>query len=160
MSDTTTSVFVQARNGAYYEDPILIFPEGYAWVDQNGMLELVLWLNNDRTLAQPETVLDRAFGMHRYEIYEERLSNAIPRLIPKTNPVQFAYGASVLFSSSGRIPVPHGFGSLGVRRVRDKSAHVIGYPAHADDLKEMELPATPARSYLMADMKGKPDASK
>lgn len=152
------SHYVRARDGALYKNPVLVFPEGFICFDETERPELVLWIKPGE-LSQEDAngyaataveVLRRVFGeySHLPGGYGVDLMTLSPeagigdRVIPNTEPFQFAPAMSLFFEVSHRIPRPTMHDGT-ERYARQADGTVYDWPADPLDVHRLEMPTPP-----------------
>lgn len=131
MSD----VYVQARDGALYLNPTVIFPEGFLWFGAERP-ELVLWLV-DSVPTDVQGIFDRVFGPNSGSPFHE-LPKVSQRVVPLTDPWQYRPAVAFPLRLLRRIPRPKKHDGA-VRYVRDPAARVLKWGPHARDLDELDV---------------------
>lgn len=110
-------VWVRARDGALYKDPMIVFPEGFVRFNEEGSALLTVWLEKVPKPGEPldekelhHSILPRAFGSTCPDVaygVREYIFLAVGKTkIPQTDPEQEAPSATYRLNLSKRIPRP------------------------------------------------------
>ena len=143
------SVYVRARDGALYKDPLWVFPEGFICFDDTEPPELVLWLDlkmlEAASAADVDAILRRVFGF----VSSSELCSAVPgsaflvarsqRVIPGTDPPQLNPADSYFFEAVARPPRPT-INDGTERHASRVKGRVWDWPAGAYDASSLEIP--------------------
>ncbi len=141
------SIYVRARDGALYLDPVLVFPEGFVCFSSEERPEVVFWLD-DSTRSGIELVTPPG---DKLQIIWRRLGRSAnitsithgkraQRVIPGSDPWEYRHAISYFISFVDRIPRPQRHDGT-VRYERDcDGAAVMDWPAHRSDPHELDMP--------------------
>lgn len=140
------SVWVRARNGALYKDPVLAFPEGFICFDPVEKPELVIWLPLEEPEAPPPCnivdVLYRVLGGN--DVSPTFIAGSLlhtqhaQRSFPGSDPPAWAPARAYSFTITRRIPTPTDHGGE-ERYPRRCAGAVIDFPANVCDVHELEI---------------------
>lgn len=139
------AVYIQARDGAFYRNPILSFPEGFIRFDDTGRPEIVLWVEDSKgVLDAIETlgeVLVRIFGIEGVGLDFAGDVSQGERQIPGIEPPHFHRAVGIFFGPlKRRIPRPQRHEGH-ERYVSRCKGVVIELPKHQRDAYEPQIPA-------------------
>ena len=141
---------VRARDGAFYRDPLWVFPEGFICFSDDEPPELVIWLDPGNPEGPPPVspvaILERVFG---YGITRRPLCAAVvdslgagprtQRTLPGSDPVRWAPAQAYRFKMIARPPRPQLH--AGVERYsRSYGGTVMDWPSSALDPLFLEVP--------------------
>ncbi len=133
------SIYVRCRDGALYENPVFVFPEGFICFSGNEPPELVLWVFRK---APCEAVLRRIFGMGPDTCSADlgSIGTAYPsmRVVPGSDPWEYQSAVAYYFELLCRIPRPTEYGGQERYRSRVKGS-VLDLPAHQLDALYLEI---------------------
>ncbi len=139
------SVYVQARDGAFYKDPLFVFEEGFLCFDDDDPPELILWIPEKVQDAEWHPANALAKVVQRFgdclHVTTDDLFNArhSERVIPGTEPFQFRQAASLFVKITGRTPRPTK--SDGSERYkRNCPGRIYAWPARPKDVYGLDLP--------------------
>ncbi len=135
------SIYVRARDGALYLDPVLVFPEGFVCFSSRERPEVVLWLDDSglctlaNGMARIEHLLGRAALMPSI-LFNKRAQ----RVVPGSDPWEYRPAISYFIDIVARIPRPQRHDGT-IRYPRDRGAATVAdWPMHRDDPNELDMP--------------------
>lgn len=125
------SVYVRARDGAFYLDPLIVFAEGFICFSHYTRPEAVLW-DPDVTKSRGalRSILDRVF-VYGFEVDTAREAGRSLRVVPGSDPFDFKPAAAFTFEVTARIPVPQLYN--GSARYPRLPVKVYDWEASVDD---------------------------
>jgi len=143
-----TAIYVRCRDGAFYKNPVLIFPEGFVVFDAQRQTEAVFWLESTKDLWPKRTVseiLYHVFDGNGVQLlgFDEEVRR-VERVVPLSNPMQFRPALCVWISVLLRIPRPQKHD--GIERYASrcpKGSVILDLPAGPNDAKTIELEPPP-----------------
>lgn len=129
-------VYVRARDGALYKNPLLVLREGFAQfqVQDHGLAELVEWITDPPASAQ--ALAERIFG----RCFFLNATRQAERVVPFTKPFEYKPARIHVVQVVERIPRPTS--SDGVSRYASRlpaGARVLEFPAGTEDAKRVVL---------------------
>ncbi len=146
------SIFVRARDGALYLDPVLVFPEGFVCFSSQEATEVVLWLESDLSPPGKEVSRREAEGEGVDLILQRRLGRSLSigsaciaclpalRVVPGSDPWEYRPAISYFVDIVARIPRPQRHDGT-IRYPRDRGAAAVAdWPMHRDDPNELDMP--------------------
>lgn len=153
------AVFVRARDGALYREPIWVFAEGFICFDEDEPPELVLWIDpaeeepplaalltlSGKRLVAAHTVLRRVFGFGpagdacSADVDSLAPQSDAQRVFPGSDPPDLKPARSFFFEVVGRPPRPT-LDDGTERYPRRAGGTVFDWPATALDAKALEIP--------------------
>lgn len=156
----TDDVWVRARDGALYKNPLLVFDEGFICFDPEDNAEIVLWITEEEIDGPPKvnvvTVLQRVLGFGAGVQMELPDGRILPlcsafvdsvgyrtrsrRVVPLTDPWEYANTISYHFKLILRIPRP--LLHEGIERyIRNTSGGTVwDPPVNQMDANALEMP--------------------
>lgn len=139
MNENPVPVFVRARDGALYKNPLLVLAEGWVhFVGCNTRLgELVEWITDPAAPAQyPEALAARLVGRCAFL----RGHRTAERVVPFSKPAEFRAARIFTVQLLERIPRPTS--NEGVERYASRcpaGAQVYEFPHEPGDAKRIQL---------------------
>ncbi len=141
------SIYVRARDGALYQDPVLSFPEGFISFNETGQTVVVLWLDKDDFEGLPQAsvlgVLRRVLRLGLSVSFSESSVICLglsARCHPGADPSKPQNSIAFRFSLTARIPRPTLHAGTERHASRLRSHIVLDWPASSYDTLHLEIP--------------------
>ncbi len=134
------SIFVRARDGALYLDPVIVFPEGFVCFSSEEGPEVVLWLAVDASPPADSFLRISHLLGRSVNIASIDFNKRAQRVVPGSDPWEYRPAISYFIDIVARIPRPQRHDGT-VRYERDcDGAAVMDWPAHRSDPHELDMP--------------------
>ncbi len=152
---TALPIYVRARNGSLYKNPVFLFPEGFICCSDRERMEISIWCSDEVVLGAPPDisavdVLRRVFGISRDGIpggngcaavldsvtYKSRGMS----VVPGTDPWEFRAAISYRFEIDKRTPKPTMHEGEERYASRIRSSTVIDPLANQYDAIQIDIP--------------------
>lgn len=138
------AVYVQARDGAFYRNPLIVFPEGFIRFDDAGRPEIVMWADDSKAVLDAieklGDVLVRLFGVDGIALSFAGDVSQGERTIPGSDPPH-TRGAVGIFFGPLRRRIPRPTLHEGSERYESRcKGVVVAMPRHQRDAYDYELP--------------------
>lgn len=140
---TSDNVYVRARDGALYRNPVIVIPEGFICFGGGERPEIVVWRVGDGLCPEDgaRVLLHRTLSIWGVATQSMTSKPELERIRPGSEPEVWTPANSYLFDLSMRIPIPSMHD--GIERYAGRlheSEELIDMPSHSLDVDLMNVP--------------------